>query len=67
MESIFELRRRARVQIETEEQIDKRNPFSPDVGFHAVVVPLSGSIHHTHNAPVSLAHTAFTMSQRYSL
>lgn len=57
----------ARTEIEIEEEINKGNPFSPDIGFHTDIVLLSGSIHLRHNAPVSSAHTTFTLNKRYSL
>lgn len=67
MECISEHRRRARTQIEIEEQINKGNPFSPDIGLHADVAPLSGSIHLRHNAAASSAHTIFTLNKRCGL
>lgn len=67
MECIYELRTRARTEIGIEEQINKGNPFSPDIGLHADVALLSGSIHLRHNAPASLAHTMFAPNKRYSI
>lgn len=52
----YELKGRARTEIEIEEEINKGNPFSPDIGFHTDVVMLSGSIHLRHNAAVSTPH-----------
>lgn len=66
-ECIYEFRTRARTEIGIEEQINKGNPFSPDIGLHADVALLSGSIHLRHNAPASLAHTIFALNKRYSL
>lgn len=56
---------RGLTEIETEEYIDKGNPFSPDTGFHTDAGLLSRSIHLRHNASVSSAHT--TLNTRYSL
>lgn len=67
MECVDELRRRARTEIEIEEQINKGNQFSPDIGLHADVALLSGSVHLRHNAPVSSAHATFTLNKRCSL
>ena len=53
-----------RTEIEIEEEINKGNLFSPDISFHTDIVLLSGSIHLTHNAPVSSAHTTFTLNKR---
>lgn len=48
-----------------ENQINKGNPFSPDIGFHAHVVLLLRAVHLRHNAPVSLAETAFKLNKGY--
>lgn len=48
-----------------ENQINKGNPFSPDIGFHAHVVLLSRAVRLRHNAPVSLARTTFKLNKRY--
>lgn len=63
----YKLKGRTSTEIEIEEEINKGNPFSPDIGFHTDVVLLSGSIHLRHNAGVSSAHTTFTLNKSYSL
>lgn len=60
--SVFnDLRKRARAEIETGEQINKGNPFRPDTGLQADGTLLSGSIYLRHNAPVSSAHSTYTV------